>query len=265
MFKKRLLTTLVLIPLVLFAIYYAYFWILVCVISLLVLLAGIEWTHLMPASNKRDGFIYLVVLMSLLWLSSIYYLSWALVGFLVWLFVLGAVLTFPLSQSYWGKSSVVGACGWVLLPLFANSLGKIYLMPLGKDLLVYLLCLVWAADVGAYLSGKGFGHTKLIPKVSPGKTLEGLLGGLFFALLVASIGYFYFEPIRIMLWFALATFLVFISILGDLFISVLKRRCKLKDTGRIFPGHGGVLDRLDSLIAASPFFYCGIRLFPLGL
>ena len=77
-------------------------------------------------------------------------------------------------------------------------------------------------------------------------------------MIVASIGYWYFHPNAVLIWFVINIGAAKISIIGDLFISMLKRRTHLKDTGRIFPGHGGVLDRIDSLIAAVPFFYCGL-------
>ncbi|HAU1939902.1 TPA: phosphatidate cytidylyltransferase, partial [Legionella pneumophila] len=81
----------------------------------------------------------------------------------------------------------------------------------------------------------------------------------------ATLGYYYFIPYSIYIWFGLALSTVVISIFGDLFISILKRRCQLKDTGNIIPGHGGILDRLDSLIAALPWFYFGLTYIPLGI
>jgi len=135
----------------------------------------------------------------------------------------------------------------------------------GSDLIVYLLCLVWAADIGAYLAGKCWGRHKLIPRVSPGKTVEGMMGGFLLTMLVAFVAYWYFRPVYSFLWFVIAAGIMLISLLGDLFISMLKRRRNLKDTGQIFPGHGGVLDRLDSLIAALPLFYLGLHFMLPGL
>lgn len=125
--------------------------------------------------------------------------------------------------------------------------------------------LIWASDIGAYLAGKQWGKHKLIPKVSPGKSWEGVTGGVILAMIVATLGYYYFIPYSIYIWFGLALSTVVISIFGDLFISILKRRCQLKDTGNIIPGHGGILDRLDSLIAALPWFYFGLTYIPLGI
>ena len=138
------------------------------------------------------------------------------------------------------------------------------MFPQGKDLIVYIFCLVWAADVGAYVTGRLWGKHKLIPQVSPGKSVEGALGGLASVLIISLLAYFYFKPTQVTLWFLLAGLISLISIVGDLFISILKRRCHVKDTGRIFPGHGGILDRFDSLIAVLPVYYLGMRWILIG-
>jgi phosphatidate cytidylyltransferase len=112
--------------------------------------------------------------------------------------------------------------------------------------------------VGAYLVGKKWGKHKLIPQVSPGKSWEGALGGFILSMLIGALGYSYFHPVDMMAWFILAALTVTASMFGDLFISILKRRSHLKDTGALIPGHGGILDRLDSLLAGLPLFYFGI-------
>ncbi|ETO92519.1 phosphatidate cytidylyltransferase [Legionella oakridgensis] len=265
MFKQRLLTALVLVPLVLIAIYFASPWVLVLIILLAVMAGGWEWLLLMPVSRLLPKCIFILALVLMTWLSMYWLDYWLFAGLVVWILILLAVLTFPASQVFWGFPAVVGGACLLLLPLFASSLVAVFQFPQGKDLVVYLFCLIWAADIGAYLSGKSLGRIKLIPQVSPGKTIEGSVGGVLLAMLVAFIAYFYFRPSSVVSWFGIALGTVFISVLGDLFISILKRRCKLKDTGHIFPGHGGVLDRLDSLIAALPLFYCGMRFMPPGL
>jgi phosphatidate cytidylyltransferase len=126
----------------------------------------------------------------------------------------------------------------------------------GPLIVFQLLLIIWAADVGAYFSGKQFGRHKLAPIVSPNKTWEGVYGGIALALLatwlwsgpVAKLG---FEPLEIVV---LAVVTTLASIGGDLYISLHKRTVKLDDAGRLFPGHGGVLDRYDSLLAGAPFF-----------
>jgi phosphatidate cytidylyltransferase len=258
MFIKRLLTTLVLLPLVLGLIYYAPSWILASVVLLLIAACGFEWTKLIPFIRFESKLIYLVVIFMLIWLSRYRLDIWLILGLLGWFLILLAVIFYPKSQAYWGHRLVVAAMGGLFLPLFANSLMQLYPMEHGQNLIVYALSLVWAADIGAYLAGKRFGVHKLIPNVSPGKTVEGALGGIVLALLVAVVSYFLFAPFSIVAWFSVAILTVGISILGDLLISLLKRRSRLKDSGNILPGHGGILDRLDSSIAALPLFYLAV-------
>ena len=114
---------------------------------------------------------------------------------------------------------------------------------------------MWATDTGGYILGQRFGAHKLIPTVSPGKTIEGSIGGIVVAICVGIIGWFYFYPQSFTLWCLQLIGTVLLAMVGDLAISMFKRRVKCKDTGYILPGHGGLLDRLDSLIAAAPVFY----------
>lgn len=117
----------------------------------------------------------------------------------------------------------------------------------------YLLCLVWAADTGAYFVGKYFGRHKLAPQISPNKTKEGVLGAFLSVIGFSWFGgYFISATWQMLLWLSLWVGLF--AIVGDLFESALKRSVGLKDSGVLFPGHGGVLDRLDSLFAALPVF-----------
>lgn len=259
MFKQRLFTTVILIPIVLLAIYFAYPWLLGLVILAIIAVGAWEWTELMPLNGLVRKVFFVIIILGLVWPSINLLSYWVFTSFAAWVLIFIAVITYPDSQAYWGYPIVVGALCVLFLPLFAACITAIYLLPQGKDLIVYLLCLVWAADVGAYLTGKVFGKTKLIPKVSPGKTIEGVAGGFCLTLLVSLIAYFYFLPAKSVLWFSLAACIVLISVLGDLFISILKRRCQVKDTGNVFPGHGGVLDRFDSLIAALPLYVFGLN------
>ncbi len=258
MFKQRLLTSLVLVPLVLFAIFYANVWILTAVVLVLVLIGAWEWTQLIPLNSLVSKIFFISILLLLIVLSKHGFDDWLIVGLVLWAVILLAVITFPASQAFWGNRIIVSGFCLLLLPLFVTSCLAVYEHAQGKALIIYLLCLVWATDIGAYLVGKNWGRHKLIPRVSPGKTVEGAIGGLLLAMLIAQIGVFYFKPASIAIWYIVAVLTTLMAMLGDLLISMLKRRSKLKDTGRIFPGHGGVLDRLDSLIAATPLFYYGL-------
>lgn len=265
MFKQRLLATLVLVPLVLAAIYYANYWVFGAAILLLVAGCSVEWLQLIPIKNTfaKAAFLILILVTSYFIEPILDY--WLLAGILLWLVILGFVLQYPPSQVIWGHPWVIGLFCLLLLPLFARSMMGVFLMEHGRALVMYILFLVWAADIGAYLAGKQWGNKKLIPAVSPGKTFEGAVGGFLFSMLVAVVGFFYFTPNLPFNWFLVAIVVALISLLGDLFISMLKRRAQIKDTGQLIPGHGGVLDRLDSLIAAVPFFYCGLLFLPPGI
>lgn len=264
MFKQRFWTALVLIPLVLLLIKQASPWVLGCLTMVFVIAAGWEWLMLIPLTQRLGQGLFLVFLGVCSWLCMSFLSAWLVVGLLMWGLIAIAVLTYPRSQTIWGKPWVVGAVCVVLLPLVSGVIAAIYHQPQGQDLIIYLFGLVWATDIGAYLVGNQWGAHRLIPQVSPGKTVEGAFGGVVLAMLVAGLGLIWFSPAFSVAWFGLALGTVLISIMGDLFISMLKRRCHLKDTGALFPGHGGVLDRLDSFIAAAPLFYAGLCVLPLG-
>lgn len=125
---------------------------------------------------------------------------------------------------------------------------------------MYFFLLIWAADIAAYFSGKKFGKTKLAIEISPGKTLEGMNGALAAAVVMGLIFTlsFGFSMLSIMDFVLLSVITVLVSIYGDLFFSAAKRIRGVKDSGAILPGHGGLLDRLDSIIAAVPVFYAGV-------
>ena len=138
----------------------------------------------------------------------------------------------------------------VLVPAWA-ALDLLYTQ--SASLLLFALLIVWAADIGAYFVGKGFGRVKLAPRISPGKTWEGVLGGLTAVTLLAAVGSRFFEiDISVLIPFCLAVSML--SIVGDLTVSMFKRDAGIKDSGSLFPGHGGVMDRIDSVTAAGPLF-----------
>jgi phosphatidate cytidylyltransferase len=125
--------------------------------------------------------------------------------------------------------------------------------------LMYLFALVWGADTGAYFAGRAFGKHKLAPAVSPGKTIEGMVGGIVLTMTVmVAVGVFReLSPLRFAAFAGLSLLTVLASVLGDLLESMVKRQAGVKDSGTIFPGHGGALDRIDSLTSAAPVFALG--------
>lgn len=171
-----------------------------------------------------------------------------------WLFAFVLVVRFPRTFS----SPFVALAGIVvLLPSWALLVRLHSEGALGAELAFTLLLIVWAADVGAFVFGRLLGRTKLAPAVSPGKTWEGVTGGLVTAGLVAAFAAAWLDlPMSRLVGLGVATALI--SVLGDLTQSMFKRNVGLKDSGRLLPGHGGVLDRIDSLTAAVPAFVVGL-------
>lgn len=184
-----------------------------------------------------------------------------------WAVAFGLVVTYPKSASLWANSVsakfIFGFC--TLIPFFIATLAlrfyHYHVSPYqGTYLLLYVFSLIWAADSGAYFFGRALGKHKLAPKVSPGKSWEGAIGGLFTAAVVAVL-FLQFTPnnllgreVNLVPFVALSVATVAISILGDLTESMFKRQAGIKDSSHLIPGHGGVLDRIDSLTAAVPFF-----------
>jgi len=130
-----------------------------------------------------------------------------------------------------------------------------------KLLIMGIFILIWVNDSFAYLVGKSIGRTKLFPSVSPKKTIEGTLGGYIFALAAAYLMATFEALISPIQWMILATIIVIAGSLGDLIESKFKRTAGVKDSGAILPGHGGMLDRLDSLVFAAPFTYLTLNIF----
>jgi phosphatidate cytidylyltransferase len=142
----------------------------------------------------------------------------------------------------------------VIVPLF---LALCMLLRLGVEYLLFILLIVWVADGGAYFAGKAFGRVKLAPAISPGKTWEGVVGGFALVTLFAvAVALWRDLSVSVLVPFCLAV--AAISIVGDLTVSMFKRTAGIKDSGTLFPGHGGVLDRIDSVAAAAPLFVLGL-------
>lgn len=261
MLKERILTAILLAAALLTVLFLASRDVGVVLFGLLLLVAAWEWAGLAHARRAvvRAGFT-LVIALAIGWLAwwiptgripvGLLWLQlgvWALAGILL--------ARFPVRIAPW----TVYLVGFLLLPLawlaFAFLLKSKSLGPLW---VLYLFAIVAAADVGAFFVGRKFGRVKLAPKVSPGKTWEGLIGGLSLVALVGVLAAGWFGvPVAVLVPLSLAV--AGISVIGDLGISMLKRSAGLKDSGNLFPGHGGALDRIDSLLAAIPLYVLGMH------
>jgi phosphatidate cytidylyltransferase len=284
MLKQRILTALILIPLVVLAVYLMPVPYFVLLVGLIVLLAGWEWTTLVGINCWTGRILFQAGL--ILPMLGIYFWTYILEfaaqltnfpeirtqsGVIEWLVVLPVlfwlvvmVLIRNTPQAFLNlkvKLTYKGLIGWFILLsawMFFYRLKAFY----GADMAMYFLVLIWLADIAAYFTGKKYGDRKLAPEISPGKTLAGFYGALASAVVCAIVLSLIFEFHLIVLFdFALLSVLtVLVSVYGDLFISVVKRQGGFKDSGSLLPGHGGILDRIDSIIAAAPLFYSGIYL-----
>lgn len=154
------------------------------------------------------------------------------------------------------RDSAVTLFGVLYLGLTLGTLSMTRLLPQGEWLIFFLLLVTWASDTGAYYVGTLFGRHRLAPTISPKKTVEGLVGGFFGAIVVAYAARWWFLPeLSSLDCLILATLLTITGLWGDLTESAMKRSVGMKDSGGILPGHGGMLDRLDSLLFTAPVFY----------
>ncbi|MGC3872719.1 phosphatidate cytidylyltransferase [Halomonas sp. GXIMD04776] len=258
MLKQRILTAMVLIPLALLGLFGLTGGAFALFTGAVVLLAAWEWANLsgFERLGPRLGYV-LVLAMAMLaaWHMNVMMATWPLwIALLGWLVSFYWIATYPESLKQWSHSWLRLLTGlWVLLPCW---IGFVQLRSSGAEWLLYVLLMVWLADIGAYFAGRRFGRRKLAPAVSPGKSWEGVYGGMI-ATAVLAIGFAVVLELSFgrSLGLIVTTIVVtLVSVLGDLMESMFKRLRGIKDSGDLLPGHGGVLDRIDSLTAAVPLF-----------
>ena len=257
MLKQRVLTALLLAPLALAGVMFLPLAAFSVIAALIIMLGAWEWANLagFEGAGPRVGYALVIGLCCFLVnsMSPVFILSIA-AGW--WLVALVLVKGYPDSAQYCQGQMVRLLMG--VLTLVPTWFGLVTLKEhnLAGMSILFVLFLVWAADVGAYFAGRAFGKHKLAVNVSPKKTLEGLVGGLLLALLVAACVGLYFNVsfTRGMGLLMLTVVVGIVSVLGDLFESLLKRERGIKDSSNLLPGHGGILDRIDSLTAAVPVF-----------
>lgn len=278
MLKQRIITALILAPLALIAILFLPVWQFEVAIAGVVVLGAYEWANMSgitarPRKAMFAAFVFALclVLSSIVDAQYIWYqgqlhgLYHFILGVSViwWMFSLWMIIFYPRYSAFWRNNNLI-RLGFGLLTLIPTWVAVISLRTslhdvdtlYGSSLIFYVLGIVWAADIGAFFSGVKFGRHKLRPNVSPGKTLEGLIGGIgaSFAIIAFAALHYQVATDRIWLHLLIGGITVAVSALGDLNESMLKRCAGIKDSGKLLPGHGGILDRIDSLTAAFPVF-----------
>jgi phosphatidate cytidylyltransferase len=257
--RKRIITAVVLAVLFLGVLLFLPSLATVAVVTALVLAGAWEWSAFLrpTATSARVGYVALVALL----LPTVWYataepdgrhlvLSMALVW---WLVALGWIIFAPHSVT----PLSAGLAGLLALVPAWLALVRLRELPHGAQWVLFTLLLVWSADIGAYFAGHRFGRIRLAPDVSPGKTWEGVVGGFALSAIVAIVGSAWFAlPLYVFLPLCMAA--VGFSIVGDLTESLLKRFAGVKDSGTLFPGHGGVMDRIDSVTGAAPVLFFGL-------
>jgi len=279
MLLKRILTASVLASLIALAVFKLPMEYFSLVIALITLLAAWEWSNLAGVDSLVKRVLFLLVLIVPMlgiqfWTQILELVSqaadwpdvrdysgileWLVIPpVLFWILVMILIRNTPTGVlNLQLKTRYKVLIGWFVLLsawMFLSRLRAFY----GMEMTMYFLILIWAADISAYVVGKKWGTAKLSPEISPGKTVAGMYGALISGLVCAVIlSLIYGFQLMIAADFVLLSVLtVLISIYGDLFFSVVKRQHGVKDSGSLLPGHGGVLDRIDGLIAAIPFFY----------
>lgn len=267
MLKQRIITALILAAVFLAALFYLPIALFCVFIALVVLVGAWEWANLAGWSAAWQRFGYVAVIALVMILVAAYlglwsrndggdveaYRSLILLGCGWWALALLLVQGYPSSAILWGTTAVRLLMGvMVLIPTWI-ALVFVRAQPEGAWLVLLIVAVVACADIGGYFAGRRWGKHKLKPAVSPGKTWEGFIGGVVANLVLALV-----------LWLVTANTLVILvalilptslfSVLGDLLESMVKRHRGIKDSSALLPGHGGVLDRVDSLTAAAPVF-----------
>jgi phosphatidate cytidylyltransferase len=263
--KQRIITGLVLAPLVLCGVFLLepihFSWFFAAILAI----AAWEWANLSSLTTQVVRVTYALLIAALLF-KVVPHISvaWVLtVSIMWWIIATLLVMTYPDSSRYWKHPGVSVLLGLVvILPMWKALvfIREATFTPIESFnpllLILYILLLVWAADVGAYFTGKAWGKSKLAPNVSPGKSWAGAWGGIAAAMLLGAVtSYLMGLSFSMSIQFLVITAITaMISIIGDLTESMFKRVRGIKDSSALLPGHGGVLDRIDSLLAAIPVF-----------
>ncbi|MGI5875195.1 MAG: phosphatidate cytidylyltransferase [Dethiobacteria bacterium] len=256
MLKMRVLTGIVGIPLLLFLVYMGGYWfgLIVLLISLIGLKEYYSLAHQTGwKALEFTGVFFLLPALLLVYKGNLTYI---LLLWLLFFIILSLFPVFFYSRVKYKEPAVV-FWGVLYTGGLASFLVAIRLLPDGYLLTIFFLALIWSTDICAYFVGTYFGKMPLAPKISPKKTIEGTIGGLVGSVLTGMLlaRFLPLPYLQVTTGAALGLIIGVVGALGDLTQSVLKRSANVKNSGNLLPGHGGILDRFDSLLFAAPFFY----------
>ena len=271
MLKQRVLTALILAPLVVWALFGLSDKLLLLLFAAILLVGAWEWSSLAGIENPFYSIAFLLGQAGLLslcgWLlASGSNLTTGILAsaVLAWFMILFWLLMYERSKLQVNLSQTTRlGLGLLLLSICFLSIGAIIVRSDNDRIMILLLfLLIWGADVAAYFTGKAWGKTKLAPRISPGKSWQGVAGALVMTIIIASCTWAIMNyPVNLLpKLIVFSLIVVILSIVGDLFESLLKRQVGKKDSSNLLPGHGGILDRIDSMISASPVYALGIIL-----
>lgn len=257
MLKQRIITALILAPILIFLVLYGNVYGFALLTGVIQLASTYEWLKIIKLNTRLaltnalvltlfTNYLIFIWPVPIHWIGISYIVIWLLA--IVWLI-----------NHRWGYANTQwqllskGLCGVVAVILFNLSINYIYVQPNGSWLTMSLFMLIWVADIGAYVSGKTMGKNKLALNISPGKTWEGVIGASIFVAIFAVIVASY---LTLEMWQAVLIMIpvAWFSVIGDLAASLGKRQAEIKDSSNLLPGHGGFIDRFDSLLAAAPLY-----------
>ena len=266
MLKTRIITAIVLMAVLLPILFLLPPYYLGAFFLVALLAAAWEWSRMIAPEAKKAAWLYatfcLVIILFLLGMQAVsWQFSLLMMSVLFWIFLAPFILAKGMNLSLQKFKPFYSILGLIILP--ATWFALVFLRELGLVFLLSIMALVWVADIGAYFIGKAFGKHKLAAQISPGKSIEGAIGGLglcylyaFLCVVYLPLGDTLFGALAIRFgWvamFLMVTVLAAFSVFGDLFESQLKRLAGVKDSSHLLPGHGGVLDRVDALIPTMP-------------
>lgn len=233
-------------------------------------IAAWEWAQLAGINNPRHRIFY-AVLVALTGVAAALslniseglaaYIEPILIANLsLWVLLMFLVVTYPKTTVFWRSPMLRSLLGAALLICTALALCYMRQHEFWFVVVLYTILVVVCADTGAYFAGVNFGRRKLLPKVSPGKTWEGFVGGLCANVILAIVASTWIEQASSALLLLVTLIASVLSVFGDLTESMLKRHAGVKDSSQLLPGHGGVLDRIDSVMAAAPVIAIGVLL-----